>query len=161
LIFCIKNILKNIKGYLKIINYADDIKDLERYDITDTNNTIFKINIIRNIKKNIFIAKINDICDRNEAENICNIDLFLNKDQLEDLSDGEFYQCDLMGMKILFDNKEVGIIDNILNFGSQDLIEIQFYDKNFCKNENIFPFNDSFFGKIDLEDNNVILKKIF
>ena len=57
-----------IKGEVKLISYSENSSDLEKYSsIFAKYNKNYKIKLIINIKRNIYIAKINDINNRNQA----------------------------------------------------------------------------------------------
>lgn len=72
----------------------------------------------------MIIAHIDGIDDRNAAELLRGIELFINRDDLPALPDGEFYQADLIGMHVIRSGLTIGVVDNIQNYGAGDILEL-------------------------------------
>ena len=102
----------------------------------------------------MFISQINDISDRNEAEKLRDFELFINRSDLEDLKENEFYINDLIGMTIKAEN-ENGLVKNLYNYGAGDVLEIEWENG---KNEDI-PFNDNYIKNVDLENKTIYVIK--
>ena len=77
-----------------------------------------------NPTSSVIIAKIDGVNDRNSAELLRGIELFINRDELPELKDGEYYQADLIGMRVVRDGITIGRVDNIQNYGAGDIIEL-------------------------------------
>ncbi|MFT4718043.1 MAG: 16S rRNA processing protein RimM [Rickettsiales bacterium] len=151
-----------IRGEVKLVSYLEDSYDLEKYNSIFTKDSKnYKLRLIRNIKQNIYIAKINNINTRNQAEEIRNLDLFINKEELKNLSDDQFYYHDLTGLKVRdVSDKEIGTVVNVMNFGAGDLFEVSFTDDNYSKQLNIFPFNSDIVREVNLEGGYVTINKM-
>ena len=151
-----------IRGEVKLVSYLEDSYDLEKYNSIFTKDSKnYKLRLIRNIKQNIYIAKINNISTRNQAEEIRNLDLFISKEELKNLSDDQFYYHDLTGLKVRdVSDKEIGAIANVMNFGAGDLFEVNFTDDNYSKQLNILPFNNDIVKEVNLEGGYIIINKL-
>ena len=152
-----------IKGEVKLISYSENSSDLEKYSsIFAKDNKNYKIKLIRNIKRNIYIAKINDINNRNQDEEIRNTDLFIDEKDLKNLSnDDQFYYHDLVNLKVRnISGKEIGSIINVMNFGAGDLFEINFTDIDYSKHMNILPFNNDMIKEVNLEKGYIIINEM-
>ena len=142
-----------IKGYVKVRSFVENEKLFESPSLfTDeiSNKTITLK--LKNAIKNDWIAKVIGVDDRNAAELLRGTQLYLNRNDLPDIDDGEFYIEDLKGMKVVnSDNQEIGIIVTVENFGAGDLMDIKppngpsFY----------IPFTDDTVINVDM-DNGVI-----
>ena len=77
-----------------------------------------------NPTSSVVIAKIDGVADRNSAEMLRGIELFINRDELPELKDGEYYQADLIGMRVIRDGVLLGVVDNIQNYGAGDILEL-------------------------------------
>jgi 16S rRNA processing protein RimM len=148
-----------IKGEVKLISYLENSRDLEKYSsIVAKDNKNYKITLVRNIKQNIYIAKINDIKNRDQAENIRNMEFFIDKSELKELSNNQFYYNDLIGLDVKDDvGNKIGTISNVMNFGAGDLFEVDFISDNYNNQMNIFPFNDEIVTEINLEKKYIII----
>ncbi|MDA7705012.1 ribosome maturation factor RimM [Rickettsiales bacterium] len=148
-----------IKGQVKLISYLENPSDLEKYNsIFTKDNKNFKIKLLRSVKQNIYIAKINDINDRNKAEEIKNTKLFIDQKELKILSNDQFYYHDLIGIDVKnIEGKKIAIVKNIMNFGAGDLFEVDFTDDNYNNQMNILPFNNEIVTEINLEEKYMII----
>ena len=72
----------------------------------------------------VIVARIDGIDNRNDAELLRGTELFINRDELPALADGEYYQADLIGMHVIRDGTEIGIVDDIQNYGAGDILEL-------------------------------------
>ncbi|MEZ5922843.1 MAG: ribosome maturation factor RimM [Hyphomicrobiaceae bacterium] len=83
-----------------------------------------KIESVRVAGKGI-IARIEGVDDRNAAEALKGTDLFVPRDRLPPLGDGEHYASDLIGLEA-FDpvGNSLGRIVDVPNYGASDLLEI-------------------------------------
>ena len=73
---------------------------------------------------NVVIAKIRGVDDRNAAEAVRGTELFIERDTLPDLGDGEYYQADLVGFDVVRNNRKIGTVACFQNFGAGDIIEM-------------------------------------
>ncbi len=63
---------------------------------------------------------------RNAAEMLTNETLYLNRDELEELDDGENYVIDLVGLKVLDETgSELGILKDVLQHGAADVYVVK------------------------------------
>ena len=112
--------------------------------------------------KNSYIAKIENIDDRNAAEALKNKNLYINKEHLPPITeDGDsFYYTELEGLQVikLSTNEEIGKVKSVQNFGAGDILEII---SNSNEHSFMIPFTKKFvpevniqsgFIKIDTED---------
>lgn len=143
-----------IKGAVKIISFAEKPIDIFKYNVFDKNNNIINIKRIGTLNNGMFISQIDNIKDRNEAEKLRNVELFINRSDLEELKENEFYIDDLIGM-IVKSDKEDGLIKNVYNYGAGDVLEIEWKNK---KNEDI-PFNNNYIKSIDIENKIIYINK--
>jgi 16S rRNA processing protein RimM len=75
--------------------------------------------------KGFFIARIAGVTDRNGAERLRNLDLFIPRDRLPPPAADEFYHADLIGLAAQDrKGKALGTVIAVHNFGAGDLLEI-------------------------------------
>ena len=75
--------------------------------------------------KGFFIARIAGVNDRNGAERLRNLDLFIPRDRLPPPAADEYYHADLIGLAAQDrDGNPLGTIIAVHNFGAGDLLEI-------------------------------------
>lgn len=77
------------------------------------------------VHKNIILAKLSDVHDRNTAESLRLCILEITRDQLPPLPENRYYICDLLGLTVITDeNKSLGILSDVLDTGSNQVYEV-------------------------------------
>jgi 16S rRNA processing protein RimM len=86
----------------------------------------FTIEALRPAKDH-FVARLVGVPDRDAAEKLVNIKLYVLRDKLPPIEDDEtFYHADLIGLAAVTpDGTALGTVTAVLNFGAGDLIEIK------------------------------------
>ena len=143
-----------VKGEVKIKSYTEKEEDIFKFtELKDVKNNIFKLK--KTGKANgAIIAKIEHIKNRDEALLLKGKDLFVDRNQLPEIKDDEFYYEDLVNLEVRdINNESIGKIKSVQQIGSNDVLEIEFNENH--KN-NFFPFNKTFFPEIKIKDGYII-----
>ena len=75
--------------------------------------------------KGVLIARFKGVDDRNAAEALCNLSLYVPRERLGPAGDGEFFHADLIGLATVgVDGSALGSVVAVQNFGAGDLLEI-------------------------------------
>jgi len=115
-----------IKGAVRIKSFAEDPLSLMHYQpLYDDRGQVLKILSLR-LQKTWLIAHIDGVKNRNEAQALQGIKLFVDRQSLyNDLKNDEFYQSDLLGFRaVAIEGEVIGNISGFFNFGAGDLVEI-------------------------------------
>jgi len=118
-----------IKGHVRVKPFTGEPEALGDYgpleDETGLNS--FKIASLRPIKGGMLVVKFKGINDRNAAEALNGVKLYISRDRLPELeTDDDFYVEDLMGLRALDPGgTSLGAVIAIHNFGAGDLLEIR------------------------------------
>jgi 16S rRNA processing protein RimM len=140
-----------VRGLVKVRAYGDDAQTLQQYGPLYSSETGDKAHTItlKHQAGGAWIAEVDGITDRNEAEKLRGTQLWLDRDKLPDISeDGGYYHTDLIGMKVVdIDGKDWGAVIGVENFGAGDLLEI----KPENKPSFYIPFVDMYVPEVDLE----------
>lgn len=136
-----------LDGNVKLESFCEEANDIFTFNLYDSNgNSMPCKQVGKTSNPAIFLAKFDKINSIDEAKEYRNFELFIKREDLEDLSDDQFYVSDLIGMKVVAEDKE-GIVDSSYNYGAGDAIEVKWNDG---KMESI-PFNDSYIKKVENE----------
>ena len=118
-----------IKGEVKINPFTDDIKRFDKLKtIYIENKKVKKEYKIENVKyhKNMVIMKIKDIDTIEQAEELRNAYILIDREDEEPLEDGIYYIVDLIGLEVYTDEgKLLGKVDDIFNTGSNDIYVVK------------------------------------
>ena len=115
-----------VQGFIKIKNYSENPKGITSYgDVYNENGD--KLNLkYKGISKNLNIFKVENINNRDDASRLRGQKLFVERQSLPRLTNGDVYHIDIIGLNVmnLKENKILGKVDNISNFGAGDILEI-------------------------------------
>jgi len=117
-----------VRGDVKLWSFTVDPAAIAAYrPLTDASGTrSFEIETMR-AAKDCFVARLKGVNDRNAAEALRNVDLYVERELLPTPDeDDEFYHADLIGLAAVHvDGTPLGTVMAVQNFGAGDLLEIQ------------------------------------
>ena len=147
-----------LKGEVKIIVNTfefNTIKSMSSYLINER-GLIWNFQYLK-IRKDKLIGKFQECNSRNCVEKLTGKKIFIDKSNLPKIKKNQFYVFDLINCKVkTINNKLLGNIINIDNFGAGDLINIKkTNNKSFY-----IPMNEDNIVKVDIEKKLVIVNPI-
>jgi 16S rRNA processing protein RimM len=112
-------------GEVRLWSFTADPKAVARYGaLTTADGRTIEIASLR-AGKEFLIARVTGVTDRNGAERLRNLDLFIPRDRLPPPAPDEYYHADLIGLAAQDrDGKALGTVIAVHNFGAGDLIEV-------------------------------------
>ncbi|WP_404401040.1 ribosome maturation factor RimM [Pelagibacterium halotolerans] len=116
-----------IKGEVRVMSYTEDPLAIADYDPLETDKPGLSISITKaRVSKNLVIASVKGVTDRNAAEKLNGVSLYVSRDRLEAPGEDEFYHADLIGLAVrLEDGSELGTVTAVTNFGADDLLDVR------------------------------------
>ena len=115
---------QGIRGEFRVQSFAEKPDDFKKFQILSDRFDAQQFHFVRVLKQNVIVAKVDGVDDRNDAESLRGIELFISRDDLPKLKDDEYYQSDLIGFDVVRDGEKIGIVDGFQNFGAGDIIEL-------------------------------------
>ena len=117
-----------------ILNYSNFI--FENDSLID-----FNISYVKKINSK-FVAKIEQINNREDIKKYTNVLIYILKADLPELDDNNFYWHELIGMTIVNEtkNENLGIVDDIANFGSNDCLVVKSTSESIDDQNRLIPF---------------------
>jgi 16S rRNA processing protein RimM len=115
-----------IRGGLRIKSFTADPADIDAYGpVSDETGTRhFAIRVVGMIK-GVVLAELDGITDRNAAEALKGLHLYVDRAQLPPADTDEFYHADLLGLEArLKDGAVLGIVTGLYDFGAGESVEI-------------------------------------
>lgn len=117
-----------IKGEVRITSFTEEPLALADYGplATDKPGLVIEIESAR-ATTNVLVARLKGVTDRNAAEKLNGVELYVDRDKLPPTADeDDFYHADLIGLEArLIDGSVLGTVTAIPNFGASDLIEVR------------------------------------
>lgn len=115
-----------VRGEVKVNSWVDDLLEFEDFKnyYYLKNGSYIKLNP-KSVKfhKNCAIIKFTEIEDMTQAETYKGVVLFSERN--ENLPEDVYYVQDLIGLKVLADNGEIGILEEVLKTGANDVYAIK------------------------------------
>lgn len=122
-----------VRGEVRLWSFTTDPLAVARYGALETEDgkRSFKIEAVRPASDHL-VARLAGIADRNMAETLTNLRLYVAREQLPALEDDDtFYHADLVGLTVIDknavdkDNTDIGVVVAIHNFGAGEIIELR------------------------------------
>lgn len=153
-----------LKGEVKIYHYSDYKERFEELDSLivcgdgrGNNERQYEIENVR-YQKDMVIAKLKGVDDRNAAESLKGFDVFITEEDLRELPEDTFYIRDLIGCEVIDgrDGKSLGQISDVLKTGAQDIYQVELA----FGGQALIPAVAQFIEKVDIRQKTVVIKVI-
>jgi 16S rRNA processing protein RimM len=145
-----------LKGEVRLWSFTQDPLAIGAYGPLESKDGArhFEIEELRAAKDH-FIARLAGVSDRDAAEALRNIELYVAREKLPATDSDEFYHADLIGLDVVDPHgAQIGTVHAMHNFGAGDIIEIMPVGTG---QPVMFAFNEVTVPKIDLEAKQIVL----
>jgi 16S rRNA processing protein RimM len=146
-----------VRGEVKLWSFTEDPAAAAHYGPLETQDgtRCFEIEALRAAKDH-FVARIAGVNDRDAAEKLRNIELYIPRARLPKIEEADtFYHADLVGLDAITpDGARVGTVHALHNFGAGDIIEIAPAEGG---DPLMLPFNETTVPKIDVAARQVVV----
>lgn len=145
-----------LKGKVRLRSFTQEPGDFATYGPLETEDGSRRLTIedVR-VDKDAFVATFEEIGDRNAAEALRNVNLYIDRDLLPAVEeDDTFYCADLVGLSaVTRDKAAFGEVIAVRNFGAGDLLEIRRGDGSTY----LLPFTENAVPEIDLAGGTIVV----
>ena len=146
-----------IRGEVRLRSFTQDPRAVTSYGPLESEDSTqrFEIEALRPAKDH-FVARFAGIDNREAAEKLTNLKLYVPRDRLPPIEDDEtFYFADLVGLTAVTpDGAPLGTVTAVHNFGAGDLIEIR---PQAGGEPHMVPFTDANVPEIDIAAGRVVV----
>lgn len=153
---CIGQIVnaQGIKGAVKIKPALENPMAITTFGpLSDSKGQRFFDLISCYLQKEVLIATLKGVTDRNAAEALKGTGLYVTRSVLPAPSDSEFYCSDLVGLPVYENGVLFGTVSAVENYGAGDILEIKTESgkvMDFSFTEDNFPHVDIAAGQIEI-----------
>ena len=106
--------------------------------------------------KDMLVARLKGVSDRNAAEALRNVRLYVAREKLPPPEDDEFYYADLVGlMAVRADGEALGTVKAVHNFGAGDLLEIEPVAGGATM---MLPFTETTVPSVDVAEGRIVVE---
>ena len=115
-----------VGGAVRIKSFTERPKDIAGYGpLADAAGRCFALRLV-GAGKGVLIARLDGVEDRNRAEGLRGLRLYLPRSALPPAAAEEFYHADLIGLAaVLGDGRVLGRVRAVHDFGAGDTLEIE------------------------------------
>lgn len=114
-----------VTGELRLKLFGDGPESFSRFKSFEAGGRTLTLKSVR-AGPNGAVARFAEVTDRNSAEALRGTALTVPRSSLPALDDGEYYHCDLIGLRCMSsDGAQVGKVIAVENFGAGDILEIE------------------------------------
>jgi len=154
---CIGHIagVHGVKGLVRINSYTEEPMDVAAYgSVTDEDGErMFELEAQRMVKTQV-LTRIKGVTDRDAAEALRGMNLFISRDALPPTSGNEFYWEDLEGLRAESINGDLlGKVVSVHDFGAGALLEV---GSNVSETI-LIPFTQNVVAEVDLTNGRVVI----
>ncbi len=146
---------QGLKGEVKVKTFTDRPENLGAYGALHApDGRRFVLRHARPVKADLVVAAIDGVGDRDAAEALKGIELFIARDALPPPDEDEFYHADLIGLSAVdTEGRHLGAVGAVQNFGAGDVIVIAQADGS----ELLLPFTREIVPEIDIAAGRIVI----
>jgi 16S rRNA processing protein RimM len=145
-----------LRGEVKLKSFTADPMALTGYGPLTTEDGLatFEIEALRAGKDHL-IARFRGVGDRDTAERLANVRLYVARERLPPLATDEFYHADLIGLTAVnADGSEIGTVVAVHDFGAGDIVEVQ---PRGGGTSIMLPFTAAFVPSVDIANRRIVV----
>ncbi|MCX8999307.1 ribosome maturation factor RimM [Rhizobiaceae bacterium BDR2-2] len=150
---------QGLRGEVRVRSFTDDPMSIGDYGhLHSGDGRIFEVLEVRE-GKNVVIVRFRGVNDRNAAEALNGLELYIERDNLPDdeLDEDEFFYADLEGLEVVdAEGRSYGNVSAVYDFGAGDLLEL----KGPGRRPVLIPFSEAAVLEIDLDGGRLLIDPV-
>jgi 16S rRNA processing protein RimM len=154
-----------IKGWVKVHSYTEPQENLFEYHpwFLKTAHGVKQVEIDdARPHGDAFVAHIVGVDDRNLAMEYTAVDIAIERDQLADLDEGEYYWDQLQGLSVYTqfngERQRLGVVSKLFETGANDVLVVQGDSQSIDQRERLVPYvPGQFVLSVDLESGEILV----
>ena len=145
-----------VRGEVRLWPFTEDPMAVLHYGPLSTKDGARQFEVARaRAAKDHLVAMLKGVADRDAAERLNGIELYISRDALPDTDEGEYYHADLIGLAAIdAQGASIGAVTAIHNFGAGDIIEIAPKSGPSL----LLPFTNAVVPTVDLPAGHVVIE---
>lgn len=152
-----------LKGQLKVTPYTDfpeRFLELKRVYLFDEKKSLFVLNnndaFEFNVEKSDVIPsqitiKLEGVSSKEKAAKFVNLEILVPENERVKLPEGKFFHYEIIGFSVFNNDKLLGKLKSVENFGSDDLMNV----KDAKGKEILIPYRNEFVKNIDASNKRI------
>lgn len=142
-----------LRGLVRLRSFTEDPAAIAQYAVADEMGRPRKVTLKTPMAEE-FIAEVEGVTTREQAEAARGLRLFVARDQLPKLSAREYYLADLVGLRAEDTvGKVCGTVLAVHDFGAGAVLEFKLSDGRTA----MLPFRDAFIPTVALQEGRIVI----
>lgn len=145
-----------IKGNIKVVSLSgqrEHFLPLKQVTLRKEGwESLYQVEEVKS-SETLLLMKLRGIDSPEEAKRLAGAEILVPRKQAAPLEEGEFYQADLQGCRVVHGGEVVGVVKSIFQGGAADLLEVVTDEGAY-----LVPFQSQYIGDIDVKGKNLHLK---
>lgn len=148
-----------VKGQLKVMSLTDfeDIRFAVGAKVYVQKLKKYMTITQSSVHKGLYLLQLDGIADRDTVQELLHTYLQIDRDDLQELPEGEYYCFQLIGLQVYEEDKLLGTITDVQQTGANDVYHIKTPDGSH-KGLILLPALKSVVMSVDLENNKMQVK---
>jgi 16S rRNA processing protein RimM len=145
-----------VRGEVRLQSFTGDPMAIADYGPLESKDgkLTFEIEALRPAK-NVLVARLKTITDRDAAEKLRNVELYVARDRLPAPETDEFYHADLIGLAAVDTaGHELGSVVAAHDFGAGDILELRVPG---ASNTVMLPFTAETVPQVDIANGRIVI----
>jgi 16S rRNA processing protein RimM len=145
-----------IRGDVLVASYAGEPQAIAAYGPLETDKAghRLELSVVRVTPKGV-VARIAGVNDRNAAEALKGVLLYVDRSRLPSAEEGEFYRADLVGLTAEdHEGHRIGTVVAVENYGAGDILELRLEGS---RKTEMVPFADAFVPEVDVAGGRIVV----
>lgn len=143
-----------VRGWVKIHSLTEPREAIFDYQPWLLGEALKPVRIIEGKRHgHRLIARIEGVDDREAAEELVELPIAVDRDQMPEAEEGQYYWTDLVGLTVrLEDGRELGTVERLLATGANDVLVVR------GERERLIPFvTGQYVKRVDLDDGVIVV----
>lgn len=142
-----------LRGLVRLRSFTDDPSAIGHYPVADDTGRSRRVTLKTPMAEE-FIAEVEGVTTREQAEAARGLRLFVARDKLPALTEREYYLADLVGLRAEDTDGQVrGTVQAVHDFGAGTVLEFKLPDGRTA----MLPFKDAFVPTVALAEGRVVI----
>ena len=145
-----------LQGWVKVFSYTSPRSNILNYSpwSIKSEDIFQEIDVIKGREQSkTIVAHIKGIDNREDSQKFIGKDVYIDKEQLPELKEGEYYWHELIGFKAINKNQEnLGVVDYFVETGANDVLVVR------GKKEHWIPYIEPFLISIDSQNKEILVE---
>lgn len=139
---------KGVRGEVRIKSFTADPRDVGAYGaVTLGEGSSVELKVTGLAKEDVVVGRLDGVADRDAAEALKGVQLFVARARLPKAEDGSYYHADLIGLALKLTTGETrGQVSAVFNFGAGDILEVTRPDGE----TDLIPFSAETISAVDV-----------